>query len=400
MRSELKQLEQIDQYLSGNMTPEQATSFEAKMNGDPVLKSMVQDQQLLIQTVNRNAMMAEINAVAGISGVAGTSAGWGIIQWAITGISVIGATVAGVFIYDAVTDDSTSVETSSEKNILAENASLNENDKATLYLSDSIRFEFEMGVDESDDDTDETNLSYDEAYGETMRTTTTNEVVTDKNNLTEQRESKDPLNSFSDLKTPRDKGEKENIAVEDPGSNSISGTEKNRRASFPGGETPMKNWFEKNLKYPGTAKANEVQGTVKVRFFVEPNGKVKVIDSECFILQDAEGTQLDGFKRLKHRKSIKYFERNAQTAFRICPDWIPATNSNGTAVLSEQVWYVRFVLNGKSEVYTYGNGKDSESDYKKELNYVPQEEMKFEIYTAEDDFINADKNEREKENSK
>ena len=377
MRSELEQLEQIDQYLSGKMTPDQATAFESQMNADPALKSMVKDQQLLIQTVSRKAMLAEINAVAGIAagaaaGGGATAAGWGVTQWVIATVSVVGATVGGVAIYNAVTDD--------EQAAIEE--TINENDNSNVVLTEdtydtSEYFAFIPGVEEESMNAEEE----DETYEEDERT------VYDPNTDPSLEDRQDPLNDFGNVNKP-DLGNDNDINAEIEDRDSNVGIMKNKKASFPGGHVALQNWFEKNLMYPGTAKEDKVQGTIRVRFHVKETGEIDIIDSECIQLLDEDGKLIDGWRRARYRKSIKYFRQQAERAFRICPKWDPATNTNGTRVLSEQVWYVKYNLKGKTEVYSFGDDTGyMEHDDSDGIHNYSDEGIFFEVETAEDELI-------------
>lgn len=56
---------------------------------------------------------------------------------------------------------------------------------------------------------------------------------------------------------------------------------------FPGGESALIDYFNKNLKYPATAKGKGIQGRVYINFIISKNGKVlypyvvRGIDKEC-----------------------------------------------------------------------------------------------------------------------
>ncbi|MBN4052003.1 TonB family protein [Cytophagaceae bacterium AH-315-L13] len=45
-------------------------------------------------------------------------------------------------------------------------------------------------------------------------------------------------------------------------------------AVFPGGESEMFKFISQNIKYPGTAKENNIQGSVFARFVIEKDGSV------------------------------------------------------------------------------------------------------------------------------
>ena len=46
------------------------------------------------------------------------------------------------------------------------------------------------------------------------------------------------------------------------------------QASFPGGNTAMVQWLSQNMRYPVTAKKDNIQGRVLVQFVVEKDGSI------------------------------------------------------------------------------------------------------------------------------
>lgn len=64
MREDLKILEKIDQYLSGQMSGTELNTFESEIQNNPALKSQVDNQQLIIQAAKRKVLSNQINAVA------------------------------------------------------------------------------------------------------------------------------------------------------------------------------------------------------------------------------------------------------------------------------------------------------------------------------------------------
>jgi TonB family protein len=44
--------------------------------------------------------------------------------------------------------------------------------------------------------------------------------------------------------------------------------------SYPGGEKELQRFFEKNIEYPADAEDNGIEGTVKLNFAVDENGKI------------------------------------------------------------------------------------------------------------------------------
>lgn len=71
-----------------------------------------------------------------------------------------------------------------------------------------------------------------------------------------------------------------------------------QKPEFPGGEAALLAFVNKNLRYPETAAEQEVQGTVKLRFVVLPNGsvgEVKVIQS---LHKDCDKAAIEVVKKL------------------------------------------------------------------------------------------------------
>ena len=338
MRSELEQLEQIDQYLSGKMSAEDAASFEQQMNADPSLKSMVNDQQLLIQTVARKALMAEINSVAGIGAGAGAASTWGVTQWLLSSFALIAVGVGGYFIYDSFQTEELIADNTDE--VVEIEQEVPAPDTGSIFS-----FALEEGLDE-----------YEEVYEDIEGGS--NDVNTNINTGNKIIERNDPtvIPTISnppkvEIKDPivsDKKGEdKKIIESQQPKHN----MDKNRSATFPGGIMKMKAFFKKELRYPRTPKDKGLAGTVKVTFLVSADGKIGELDSDCFIMKDEFGKPLNTLKFAANGKSRKIFEDQAERIFRISSPWTPATNSEGNPVLSEQTWYVNFDLKGESSIY-------------------------------------------------
>jgi len=340
MRSELETLEQIDQYLGGKMTAENAASFKAEIAADPKLQSLVKDQQLLIQTVNRQALMAEINSVAGLGAAGGAAgaAGWGIAQWAITALVVAVVGVGGYFIYDNYQSEDLPVDSSEE--FLAENSI----EVVASDTGDIISFSMEDGLDSDlnedeiseyvedkvDDHTDDKNVSSDDNID---RNDNVNTMV--------------PFVTANDVNAVNNNDKDEKDLSQTP----VHNVAKNRKATFPGGLLKMKEFFKKEMRYPRTPRDKGLAGTVKVNFLVTADGKIMELSSNCFILKDAEGLKLSQFKFSSNGKSRRIFEEKAEGIFRKSSPWTPATNAEGNPTLSEQTWYVNFDLNGESSIY-------------------------------------------------
>lgn len=74
--------------------------------------------------------------------------------------------------------------------------------------------------------------------------------------------------------------------------------------AFPGGQKALANFFEKNIQYPQEATDNGVEGTVKINFAVDENGKVYAPK----IMSDNIGYGI---------------EKEALRAFEKMPTWTP-----------------------------------------------------------------------------
>ena len=64
MREDLKILEKIDQYLSGQMNNAELGEFKKEIKNNTALKNKVENQKLIIQAVKRQALSNQINAIA------------------------------------------------------------------------------------------------------------------------------------------------------------------------------------------------------------------------------------------------------------------------------------------------------------------------------------------------
>ena len=291
---------------------------------------MVQDQELLIQTVNRQAMMAELNTISGLAGTSGGSAGWGIIQWTITTLSILGISIVGYFIYNNYQkNDITS-------NITEDNQIENQEKSIISDTGNFISFELKEATSDYEEEI--------EVYSKNDK----------RSNIKLKEPSDLKVSSLVDIK---DRGLTPVIDNSKPKINEIKTvinkdiTARNREAQFPGGKIRMKEFFKKQLRYPRTPKDKGLQGTVKLNFLVSEDGKITHLESDCFIMKDKHGKPLSPGKMFTNKKSQKYFEQNAAHIFKISPPWTPATNSDGNQILSTQCWYVNFDINGKSSAY-------------------------------------------------
>lgn len=345
MRSELEQLEHIDQYLSGKLSADQAASFESEMAKDPALNSLVKEQELLIKTVNRKALMAEINAVAGMGAGATGATAWGITQWLITGAVVIGVGVASVLVFNAMNSD----QEEQLPLVTEQTEELTEEDEVLSPKDTGDYFAFTLG----ESPIEEADFIDEQAAKEDANVTQTNQ-----NPTLEKTDKKGLMVPLTDLNDIANKDKKESdTKLHQEKQQPVHNVDRNRRATFPGGLEMMKAFFQKELLYPRTPKDKGLSGTVRVKFLVTAEGEITELRSECFILKDIEGLRLSDWKFASNGKSRRIFEDRAERIFRISQPWTPATNSEGNPVLSEQIWYVNFDLNGESSIYQLEDDK-------------------------------------------
>lgn len=83
---------------------------------------------------------------------------------------------------------------------------------------------------------------------------------------------------------------------------------------FPGGMDGMAQYFNKNLKYPKSAKSDKVEGTVYVQFTVGKNGELKNIQVLRGIHEDLDAT------------AVKLIEN--------MPNWTPGTHDGEPVEIS------------------------------------------------------------------
>ncbi len=96
-----------------------------------------------------------------------------------------------------------------------------------------------------------------------------------------------------------------------------------QQAEFPGGLGELKKWLGRNLDYPETARMNEVQGRVIVRFVVEKDGSI------------GQATILKGVDKDLDREALRVVKK--------MPKWQPGKN-NGVPVRSYFNLPVQFTL--------------------------------------------------------
>ncbi len=105
MRIELQQLDQIDAYLNGSMNAETKAIFEKEMQQSAELRQLVENQQLMIRSIQRQALLAEINQFSTPNTL------WTITKWLSVGIVVAGLISAGIWWKSAKNNEPVPLET-------------------------------------------------------------------------------------------------------------------------------------------------------------------------------------------------------------------------------------------------------------------------------------------------
>lgn len=331
MRADLHTMEQIDLYLQGKMSGEELRQFENILSSNPELQSLVGDQQLLIQTVNRKALLAEINAVAGIGG-----APWYANPFvAATGVAlVVGGIITTIYLMSDTTEIADTPVVNPENN-LSETAESGKNytHEGQVFYTDSASFS--DSENQPEDHVSNSNHSseriiepeYSEAYPPVL------------------------LNQADQLSLHADDQADHIVADREQEKQEENYVVKNRMAMFPMGDEALKDFIQENMRFPGTAKEKKISGNVKVKFLVTPEGIRTNIESHCFNLRDENDKPLTSAQVMLNLKIARLFEREATRIVRIMPTWIPATDSQGNSVLAAVELYFNFSLKEGNSVY-------------------------------------------------
>lgn len=337
MRADLHTMERIDHYLQGKMSGNERINFENEMATNPELHALVKDQELLIQTVTRKAMMAEIMTVAGVGNIPWYSKPWVLGSSAVI---VTASITTAVILGSNSTNESLPVisENSEIVTPIEDTDSLTEE---TFYYTnlDTIGF--------NDDRNSHTSQSH-----STVKQT--NHPSEDFEEVCEGSDNDVSINHSTSKKPIEEDVDKS----ENKKDQKIS--KRNRMASYPGGILELKKFVDKYMRYPATAKEKKLSGNVKVFFLVTPEGDKSEIRSECFALRNEEGKPLNSAQFMFNQKVAGLFEREAARIVRIMPDWIPATDKSGNLITTEQMIYFNFSLKDGIVVYWLDDSDKSE----------------------------------------
>lgn len=90
---ELRHIEQAEAYLTGTMSADARALFEQEISNSAELKQLVENQQLMMQTIRRQALLAEIQKISSKGGSGMSS----IAQWLSVIVITAGLTTAGIY---------------------------------------------------------------------------------------------------------------------------------------------------------------------------------------------------------------------------------------------------------------------------------------------------------------
>jgi len=344
MRPELTVLEQIDQYLSGDLSSAEIAAFENKIATDAHLEELVNQQKDLIKAVNRNAIRAEINAVTGAAGGAG--GGMSNLFLGVTGTLLTGLLIAGAvyFLNTETTNDVESQLTNTEniqidKIEIAEKSNLPEEEN--LIVQEQPETIFSSTVDYT---VEIEHKEFDEKIDIESKEETT---IQEDNGI-----------DFS-LEKGRLVERETNVADKVVETEEITAISRSSRAFFPEGNLAMKKFIDQNLSYPKTAKDKKIEAVVAVNFHVDFAGRITEIEAKCTQMNEAGGAPYSEVRRMMNKRIENLFIGNATHVMRTMPIWEPATDKNGNPVLSAQRMYFKFDLKRGCLAYQLEEDYDS-----------------------------------------
>lgn len=340
MRAELEILEKIDAYLGHTMTSAEKIAFENQIASDPALKSLVENQKLLIQTVNRQAIMAEISAVAGTAAV--STATWlAALKWGLSALGIGGLVWASVFIFNDTDED-----VGPERSKIVQSTEVNEvtieNENNLPIVEDT----FETDTTDADKDLYISNTEIQEPVKIKRELDDEGNKILDTGNHVKIQEGETDQKVMNETLSHVDTTQKKKSNDKDPEMNRTS-----QFAHFPIGkydshQASLAAYASEELVYPGTPMSKHIEGKVEVDFIVMPTGKIAYIETECLAMWYAEEREapIKGVQALTNGKSRKLFEKRARNFVSTMPIWEPATDSFGNRIESACRLIIEFRL--------------------------------------------------------
>jgi hypothetical protein len=319
MRNELKIMDEIESYLSNELTESERISFENRMLNDADLAQKVNQQKALTQAIKRAALRGQINAVA-----AGGGGGFSFTQIFLGSIGIV-AIVGTVFYFvNQNKQEEIALEPSIENNNEPSSVvQLSKNNERNFQLTKEIPETIFSSIHQFDDIEDKLDIDPVDFPASSHQGSTIN-------------------GSSHTVNQP---------SADDASDENYSGINKDRKAMFPGGSSSLKKFIDKNLYYPRSASDKNIECLVQCDFHVTEDGLITEIEAKCIKIAEVGGEQFNDIKLIRNKKLVNAFINNSTHVLRSMPIWIPARNKQGNPVLSYQRLYFNFDLEKGCLVY-------------------------------------------------
>ncbi len=334
MRTELTILEKIDDYLLGKLTESERLVFEERLQTDEALRAQVSMQKDLLRAINRNHLRAQINTVSAAAVGGGSTSQW---LFGLGGIVVVVGFVAGLIYYNQLdkSDDRFGFTDNSDTVTSIPNHTIaylgHRNDDLILESSETL-FSSQMNYDAPLINEDDMNVTvHFRSRGEGL--TVDSSVYRNQNAPTGE--------------AIREGGNRITLGETDI----ASYRNHTRRAFYPGGNSAMKKFIDKNLRYPQSALDKSIECVIRCEFHVTEDGLITEIQPECIKMAERDGVAFTDVKLLMNKRIMNLFIGNATHILRTMPIWEPALNAQGTPVLSVQHMYFNYDLERGCLVY-------------------------------------------------
>jgi hypothetical protein len=319
MRNELKIMDEIESYLSNKLSATERSSFENRILEDADLAQKVNQQKSLTQAIKRAALRSQINTVA-----AGGGGGFSFSQIFLGSVGLVG--IIGTVVYFVLQNkqEESVLEPSIEKTIEPTAVvQLSKNNDRNFQLTNEIPETIFSSIHQFEDIEDKLDIDPVDFPASSHQGSTINGSLHVVNQSSEY------------------------IASDDD----YSGTNKDRKATFPGGSSSLKKFIDKNLYYPKSASDKNIECLVQCDFHVTEDGLITEIEAKCIKIAEVGGEQFNDIKLIRNKKLVNAFINNSTHVLRTMPIWIPARNKQGNPVLSYQRLYFNFDLEKGCLVY-------------------------------------------------
>lgn len=319
MRNELKIMDEIESYLSNELSATERSSFENRMLEDADLAEKVNQQKALNQAIKRAALRSQINTVA-----AGGGGGFSFTQIFLGSIGVVGIIGAAIYFVNQNKQEEIVSTPTIEKNVEPTTVvQLSKNNERNFQLTNEIPETIFSSIHQFEDGEDKLDIDPVDFPANSHQGSTINGSSHTVN------QSPDYIASDEDY----------------------AGTNRDRKAMFPGGSSSLKKFIDKNLYYPKSASDKNIECLVQCDFHVTEDGLITEIEATCLKIAEEGGEQFNDIKLIRNKKLVNAFINNSTHVLRTMPIWIPARNKQGNPVLSYQRLYFNFDLENGCLVY-------------------------------------------------